>query len=225
MHSEKVGEEIKRRRKAAGMTQVELAKAAGIHEITLSKLERGRTTPDLATLRRLEAALDAVEMKGEPPSPAPAPQAPGIARRALHRNRRIPLIGHIQCGDPRIVDLGEHGTVDVPEELLPSGEATAVIVDGLSMRDEGFMPGDVVVLRRCFWSDVEDGDICAVSRFGIDAETTLKRVQFRGPPEAREVWLVPANSAFPEQQIDPDEHQMEGIAVAVLRKLRSRRKN
>lgn len=68
MHSEKIGEEIKRRRKAAGMTQVELAKAAGIHEITLSKLERGRTTPDLATLRRLEAALDAVEMKGEPPS-------------------------------------------------------------------------------------------------------------------------------------------------------------
>jgi len=53
-----------RRRQAAGLSQAELARRAGVRPETLNRIERGRTTPDFATVRKLVVAINAVELAG-----------------------------------------------------------------------------------------------------------------------------------------------------------------
>ena len=53
-----------RRRKAAGLSQAELARRAAIRPETLNRIERGRTTPDFATVRKLVIAMNAAELEG-----------------------------------------------------------------------------------------------------------------------------------------------------------------
>ncbi|MCL4203183.1 MAG: helix-turn-helix transcriptional regulator [Pirellulaceae bacterium] len=53
-----------RRRQAAGLSQAELARRAAIRPETLNRIERGRTTPDFATVRKLVLAMDAAELEG-----------------------------------------------------------------------------------------------------------------------------------------------------------------
>lgn len=54
---------IIRDRRSAGLTQAELARRAKIRPETLNRLERGRTTPDVATIAKIERAL-ALEAAG-----------------------------------------------------------------------------------------------------------------------------------------------------------------
>ncbi|MCE5268703.1 MAG: helix-turn-helix domain-containing protein [Planctomycetaceae bacterium] len=50
-----------RRRRIAGLSQAELARLAGVRGETLNRIERGKTTPDFATIRKLIVAMDAAE--------------------------------------------------------------------------------------------------------------------------------------------------------------------
>jgi len=52
---------IIRRRRAAGLTQVALARRAGICPETLNRLEQGRHTPTVATVDKLDRALAVAE--------------------------------------------------------------------------------------------------------------------------------------------------------------------
>jgi len=56
-----LAEKLIRRRKAAGLSQAELARRAGVRPETLNRIERGRTNPDFATVRKLVLAMDAAE--------------------------------------------------------------------------------------------------------------------------------------------------------------------
>lgn len=56
-----LAEKLIRRRQASGLGQAELARRAGIRAETLNRIERGRTTPDFATIRKLVLAMDAAE--------------------------------------------------------------------------------------------------------------------------------------------------------------------
>jgi|GEM_PF-389380 len=56
-----LAERLVRRRLAAGLSQAELARRAGIRPETLNRIERGRTTPDFATVRKLVVAINAAE--------------------------------------------------------------------------------------------------------------------------------------------------------------------
>lgn len=56
------------RRRRAGLTQAELARRAGIRVETLNRVERGRTTPDFATIRKLVAAIKQAEQVGGGPA-------------------------------------------------------------------------------------------------------------------------------------------------------------
>lgn len=61
--SESLANKLIRRRQVAGLTQAELARRAGIRPETLNRIERGRTTPDFATIRKLVNAMDAAEQQ------------------------------------------------------------------------------------------------------------------------------------------------------------------
>jgi ribosome-binding protein aMBF1 (putative translation factor) len=52
-----IAREIVADRKAAGLTQQELAKRAGIRQETLSRIESGKHTPTLKTLKKIDRAL------------------------------------------------------------------------------------------------------------------------------------------------------------------------
>ncbi len=51
---------IIRARRLTGLTQVELARRAAIRPETLNRIEKGKTTPDTATIFKIERALEAV---------------------------------------------------------------------------------------------------------------------------------------------------------------------
>lgn len=63
-----LGQKLLERRTAKGMTQQELAVAAGLHAITVSRIERGAVQPDLSTVEALARALGATvaELLGDP---------------------------------------------------------------------------------------------------------------------------------------------------------------
>ena len=52
-----VGERVRSARNRAGMTQEQLAEAAGLHPTFVSNVERGYRVPTVATLVRLASAL------------------------------------------------------------------------------------------------------------------------------------------------------------------------
>lgn len=51
------GDELRSRRKAAGLTQAVVAERAGVHAVTVSLLERGKRQPSLGVVLRLADAL------------------------------------------------------------------------------------------------------------------------------------------------------------------------
>jgi len=52
-----IARDIIRERRGLGLTQVQLAKLAGIRQETLSRLESGKHKPNVRTIERIEAAL------------------------------------------------------------------------------------------------------------------------------------------------------------------------
>ncbi len=52
-----IARDIIRERRKLGLTQVQLAKLAGIRQETLSRLESGKHKPNVRTVERIEAAL------------------------------------------------------------------------------------------------------------------------------------------------------------------------
>jgi DNA-binding XRE family transcriptional regulator len=56
-----LAEKLIRRRVASGLSQAELARRAGVRPETLNRIERGRTTPDFATVRKLVIAMNTAE--------------------------------------------------------------------------------------------------------------------------------------------------------------------
>jgi DNA-binding XRE family transcriptional regulator len=63
-----LAQKMMRRRRASGLSQVELARRAGIRSETLNRIERGKTTPDFATIRKLVVAMNAAEQAIASPS-------------------------------------------------------------------------------------------------------------------------------------------------------------
>ncbi len=61
MDQASLARKLVRRRRAANLSQAELARRAGIRPETLNRIERGRTTPDFATVRKLVVAMNAAE--------------------------------------------------------------------------------------------------------------------------------------------------------------------
>ena len=60
--SASMADKLIRRRQAVGLSQAELARRAGVRPETLNRIERGKTTPDFATVRKLVVAMNAAEL-------------------------------------------------------------------------------------------------------------------------------------------------------------------
>jgi len=177
--------------------------------------EHGRppSHPELARVLGLASTnavfkhLEALEKKGA------IERAPGLARGIrLTQARGLPLVGRVAAGSPILAIENMLGRYPVDPNLFNPRADYLLQVSGLSMRDEGILDGDWIVVHRT--SEARNGQI-VVARIGD--EVTVKRFKVRG----HKAELIPANPAFQTLHLDlnRDRLEIEGVAVGVIRNL------
>lgn len=198
---------------------LDLKSKSGIHRLITGLEERG-------FLRRLPNRARALEVVKLPENTAPETlptrnrRVDSIRRqeignvnsmtRAAGNTVQLALYGKIAAGTP-IEALRDHSMqVDVPTTLLGRGDHYALEVDGESMIEAGILDGDTVVIERT--EHAGNGDIVVALVEG--AEVTLKRLRRRGDSVA----LEPANSNFETRIYRPDQVNIQGRLVGLLRK-------
>jgi len=132
---------------------------------------------------------------------------------------RVPLLGTIAAGKPIPVPTPDTWTI-VPEETLQLTEEVtqsnkdvyALKVKGTSMIDAFVDDGDIVLIQPI--SKVEDGEM-AVVWLKLEQEVTLKKVYH----EAGRIRLEPANREMKPMYYKPEDVEIQGKVIGVLRKL------
>ena len=122
----------------------------------------------------------------------------------------IPLLGQIAAGHP-IHSFPQADTLEVPRDIVGAGSHYALKVRGDSMRDDGILDGDYLVIEGR--ETARNGEIVVAL---IDEEqATLKRFFL----ESNRVRLEPANSSFKPVFIKPPQRvRIQGVVAAVIRK-------
>ncbi|MEO7034456.1 MAG: helix-turn-helix transcriptional regulator [Polyangiaceae bacterium] len=87
-HARELGRRIAAQRRAAGLTQEELAERAGVNVKTVQGAEQGRTAPDLRTLSLMAKALNSSLDNLVPGANAISPEA--IIRRVVSDLHDLP---------------------------------------------------------------------------------------------------------------------------------------
>lgn len=133
------------------------------------------------------------------------------------RTRRVPILGTIAAGQPIPVPDADawSPSIDDTIELTPDVLSTqqdvfALRVKGTSMIDALINDGDIVLLRA--QQVAENGEMVAVW-LRRERETTLKKF-YR---ERDRVRLQPANSTMDPIFVDPDNVEVQGKVVGVIR--------
>jgi repressor LexA len=131
----------------------------------------------------------------------------------------IPIVGVIAAGEPIPVPASDTGNViptdglKVSEELLRGKQDIyALRVKGDSMLDALIGEGDIVLMD--YVSSAENGDMVAVW-LKEEQEVTLKKF-FAEPNRIR---LEPANSQMKPIYTTPDNVEIQGRVVAVIRRM------
>jgi repressor LexA len=137
--------------------------------------------------------------------------ADGIAVPDESRPLRFPLVGKIAAGYP-IEKVADADELDLGHILSPRpGKAASMFalrVEGESMKDEGILEGDFILVERS--DGAHNGD--RVVALLPDGQTTLKTF-FK---EADHIRLQPANPAF--SPIIVRDCKIQGIVRGVVRK-------
>lgn len=134
----------------------------------------------------------------------------GVARGIRLTGEGLPLVGRVAAGQPILAEENIEKHLRVDPRLFRPRPDYLLRVKGLSMRDEGILDGDLLVVHKT--PAAQPGQI-VVAR--VNDEVTVKRFARRG---AR-VRLLPANPDFAPIEVDPrrDAFAIEGLAVGVLR--------
>jgi repressor LexA len=138
---------------------------------------------------------------------------PHVARGIrLLEETGLPLIGRVAAGSPMLAIENVMGRYPVDPSLFTPRADYLLQVSGLSMRDEGILDGDWIVVHRT--REAKNGQI-VVARIGNDV--TVKRLKVRGSKAE----LIPSNPDFQVLHLDleRDSLEIEGIAVGVIRNL------
>jgi repressor LexA len=132
----------------------------------------------------------------------------------------VPVIGLIAAGEPIPVPAPDtwdvaavSETLEVPRELTRGKDGVyALRVKGMSMVDALIHDGDIVLMQ--YVNAVENGEMAAVW-LRAEKEATLKKVYL----ESDHVRLQPANSQMRPIYADPDNVEIQGRVIAVVRQL------
>ena len=129
---------------------------------------------------------------------------------------RIPMAGNIVAGEPIDVFEGAYDYDDAVEvsASMINGRADnlyALRVSGDSMIDAMVNDGDIVIMQPIH--EVRDGDMVAAL---VDGDTTtLKRIYNEG----ERIRLQPANPTMEPIYVEPEQVQVQGKVMLVLRQM------
>ena len=139
----------------------------------------------------------------------------------VNRSRlQIPIIGQIAAGEPIPVPTPDTWdvtasaeTLEVTEDLVQGRQGVyALKVKGLSMVDALINDGDIVLMQ--YVNVVENGEMAAIW-LKSEKEATLKKFY----AEPGRIRLQPANSQMPPIYTEPDNVEIQGRVIAVIRQL------
>ena len=200
---------------------LDLRSKSGIHRLITALEERG-------FIRRLPNRARAIEVIKLPDQAHPGfgngrrGFTPSVIEGNLGRVTRtasedeggrpvtVPVMGRIAAGTPIEALQTRTHSINVPPEMLASGEHYALEVRGDSMMEAGILDGDVALIQRV---DVaETGDI--VVALIDEEEATLKRFRRRGASIA----LEPANAAYEVRILPPNRVRIQGKLVSLFRR-------
>jgi repressor LexA len=128
---------------------------------------------------------------------------------------QVPLLGRIAAGIPIPVpeDAFAGEVIELTRDVVPAGnDIYALQVRGDSMVDAFINDGDVVVMR--YQEVAHDGDMVAAWLVN-EEETTLKRYFHEG----NRIRLQPENSQMQPIYVTPDNLQIQGKVLAVIRQI------
>jgi len=200
---------------------LDLRSKSGIHRLITALEERG-------FIRRLPNRARAIEVIKLPEQAQPGfgngrrGFTPSVIEGNLGRVTRtageddggrpitVPVMGRIAAGTPIEALQTRTHSINVPPEMLASGEHYALEVRGDSMVEAGILDGDMALIQR---SEVaETGDI--VVALIDEEEATLKRFRRRGASIA----LEPANSSYEVRILPPNRVRIQGKLVSIFRR-------
>ncbi len=125
--------------------------------------------------------------------------------------RHVPLVGDVAAGTGVIAQEHVEELVPLPADFTGEGELFMLRVRGESMIEAGIFDGDYVVVRA--QPDADAGDVVVAGIPGEEA--TVKTFRRDG----RRIVLQPANPHMEPMVFNPDEVQIYGRVVTVLRRL------
>lgn len=175
---------LKSLREQHGLSQQEVADKLKIDRTTYVKYESGSSKP----VRKLSelAALFGVTtdyLLGNYVDPNNLKNYLG----PVVENKKIPIVGSVKCGPNGLAYEYLEGYVFVDDSL--TGDITAFVCKGDSMKDLGISEGDIAIVRR--QCTIENGELAVVIING--EEGTLKRVRYHD----NVMILEAANPAYP----------------------------
>jgi repressor LexA len=132
-----------------------------------------------------------------------------IPARVGTRSVEVPLLGYVAAGAPIEAITGVE-TINVPEDLVGKRDTYVLRVKGDSMIDEQIRDGDYVIVEDR--KTAENGEMVIALVGGADV--TLKKF-YR---EHGRVRLQPANPAMQPMLFDPEQIQVQGVVIGVMRR-------
>ena len=160
------------------------------------------TLQRLGYLRRDPSKPRAIEVTADTASGTTAERRP---------TRHVPLVGDVAAGTGVLAQEQVEELVPLPADFTGDGELFMLRVRGDSMIEAGILDGDFVVAR--VQTEARNGDIVVAGIPGDEA--TIKTFTRKN----NKVTLLPANERLEPMVFAPDEVQVFGKVVTVLRKL------
>jgi repressor LexA len=150
-------------------------------------------------------------------------QEKGFIKRAWNRSRSVelvssrvggravelPLLGYVAAGRPIEAVLNSE-TIAVPEEMVGKRDTYVLRVKGDSMIDEQIRDGDFVIVEDRNYASPGETVIALIH----GSDVTLKKFY----SEHGHIRLQPANAAMQPIILPPDQVQVQGVVIGVMRR-------
>lgn len=195
-------DQLKELRKAAKLTQADLARALGVTQQAVGKWEKGTSSPDPDTLARIAALL---EVSADALLGREGPRIGQVMPYMATMETMVPVLGTVRAGYGALAFEEERGRE--PANVRDPENYFYLVVKGDSMEPR-IRDGDLALVRR--QPVLEDGDLGVVVI--RDGEGTLKRFQRKGNAVA----LQPFNPSYETVILSGDELDNLYIAGKVV---------
>lgn len=191
MTNKEIGEMIRTRRESRGMTQAQLADAAGISASAIGMYERGDRRPKKDIIEALADVFNVPKWAILYREDEVRPIANNLIPMSEMPHHKVPLIGSVAAGIPILAEEEYDVYIDAPSKA-----DYALRVEGDSMTPN-YLDGDIVYIKQ--QPDVNDGQVAVVL---CDDSATLKHVYH----QQNGLLLISDNPDYSPMSITSDEY-------------------